>query len=165
MTTTIAAGPASHPTERREAAFRALHLFGLCGFAFAQPILDLLGKGATFFVAHGAGRAQIVLFALALVLVPPAVLFVVISGITLVSKTAGRWAMAATVGVLVAITLTPPLDRRFTLRTLVFMLVFVAIAAGAGFVYERSRRRRRASPRTSVRRPCSSWSSSSSSRR
>ena len=70
MTTTIAAAPASHPTKRREPAFRALHLFGLCG-CVAQPSSTSSAKAPPFRRA-GRARVQIVLFALALVLVPPA---------------------------------------------------------------------------------------------
>ena len=40
----------------RELAIQAAQVFGLCGFALAQPLLDLLGRNATFFVAHDAGR-------------------------------------------------------------------------------------------------------------
>jgi sulfatase-like protein len=51
-----------------------LHLLVLCSFAVAQPLFDLLGKNAEFFGARGSTGLDVVLFALALVLVPPAVL-------------------------------------------------------------------------------------------
>jgi hypothetical protein len=51
-----------------------LHLLVLCSFAVAQPLFDLLGKNAEFFGARGSTGWDVVLFALALVLVPPAVL-------------------------------------------------------------------------------------------
>jgi hypothetical protein len=135
MSTTADVDPVSRSAVRHEAALRALHLVGLCGFALVQPVLDLLGRNATFFVAHGTGRVEIVLFALTLVLVPPAVLFAVISGITFVSRAAGRLAMAATVGALVAITIVPPIDRRASLSTLMYALVSIVIAVGAGTAY------------------------------
>jgi hypothetical protein len=45
----------------------------LSGFAFAQPLFDLLGKNAAFFVAHGSMALDVVVFALLVTLVPPAV--------------------------------------------------------------------------------------------
>jgi hypothetical protein len=137
MSTTAAVDPVSRPAVQPEAALRALHLFGLCGLAFVAPVLDLLGRNATFFVAHDTGRVNIVLFALTLVLLPPAVLFAVVSGISFASRAAGRLAMAATVGVLVAITIVPPIDRRASLSTLMFALAGAAIAVGAGTAYAR----------------------------
>ena len=138
MSATAAVAPVSRPAVRHETALRALHLFGLCGFAFVEPVLDLLGRNATFFVAHGTDRVEVVVFALTLVLVPPAVLFAVICGITYISRAAGRLAMAATVGVLVAMTIVPPIDRRVSLSTLMFAVVSIAIAVGAGAAYART---------------------------
>ncbi len=53
------------------------HLAVLSSFAFAQPLFDLLGKNAEFFAARGSTSADIVLFALAVTLVPPAGLLLV----------------------------------------------------------------------------------------
>ncbi len=46
---------------RREIGFRrsALHLGALWALAFAQPLLDLLGRNAEFFVARGSTRGDI----------------------------------------------------------------------------------------------------------
>ena len=52
----------------------AVHLAVLCSFAFAQPLFDLLGDNAAFFVARGNTATDILVFAFALVLVPPAIL-------------------------------------------------------------------------------------------
>jgi sulfatase-like protein len=51
-----------------------LHLLVLSSFALAQPLFDLLGKNGEFFAARGSSRWDVVAFALALLLVPPAVL-------------------------------------------------------------------------------------------
>ena len=51
-----------------------LHLLVLCSFAIAQPLFDLLGKNGEFFAARGSTRWDVVLFALLLVFVPPALL-------------------------------------------------------------------------------------------
>ncbi len=59
----------------KDARTRGLHLLVLCSFALAQPLFDLLGRNGEFFGARGSTRWDVVLFALALVLVPPALLF------------------------------------------------------------------------------------------
>jgi hypothetical protein len=58
----------------RDTRLAGLHLLVLCSFAIAQPLFDLLGKNGEFFGARGSTRWDVVLFALALVLVPPALL-------------------------------------------------------------------------------------------
>lgn len=47
------------------------HLAALWALAFAQPMLELLGDNADFFVARGNSSGQIILYALVLTLVPP----------------------------------------------------------------------------------------------
>jgi hypothetical protein len=54
-----------------------LHLLVLTSFAIAQPLFDLLGRNGEFFAARGSTRWDVVVFALVLVLVPPAVLLAV----------------------------------------------------------------------------------------
>ncbi len=54
-----------------------LHLFVLSSFAIAQPLFDLLGSNAEFFGARDSTRWDVVLFALLLVLAPPALLLAV----------------------------------------------------------------------------------------
>jgi hypothetical protein len=54
---------------RREA--RAFgELLALCGFAITQPLLELFGRGTEQFALRGASGAQIVLFGLAVTLLP-----------------------------------------------------------------------------------------------
>ncbi len=52
----------------------ALHLLVLWAFAVTQPLFDLLGKNGEFFAARGSTRWDVVLFAVVLLLVPPAIL-------------------------------------------------------------------------------------------
>jgi sulfatase-like protein len=52
----------------------ALHLLVLWAFAVAQPLFDLLGKNGEFFAARGSTRWDVVLFAVVLLFVPPAIL-------------------------------------------------------------------------------------------
>ena len=78
---------------------RALELAALCAFAFAQPLFDLLGRNPEFFAARGAPPADIVLFAVGVVLLPIAILV----GIEALAGLAGPRAQNAVHGVLVAL--------------------------------------------------------------
>ncbi len=51
-----------------------LHLLVLWSFAVAQPLFNLLGKNGEFFAARGSTRWDAIVFALALLLVPPLLL-------------------------------------------------------------------------------------------
>ncbi len=57
-----------------------MHLAVLSSFALAQPLLDILGKNATFFVVRGSSGREIVLFALALTILPPVLLGLAVLG-------------------------------------------------------------------------------------
>lgn len=63
---------------------RWAQLVALTAFALAQPLYDLLGKNPEFFSVRGATRAEIVVFALALLLLPPTALWGV-------EELGGRW--------------------------------------------------------------------------
>ncbi len=55
----------------------ALEVCGLTGLAFTRPVLDSFGRSPETFVARGAERADVVLFALVVALVPAAVVALV----------------------------------------------------------------------------------------
>ena len=82
---------------------RAAHLAVLTGFAFAQPLFDILGRNPTFFVARGSTSREIVIFALALTLVPPTVLALAELGAELISRDLARVVHFVLVGALVAV--------------------------------------------------------------
>jgi hypothetical protein len=52
----------------------ALHLGALWALSVAQPLFDLLGQNAEFFVVRGSSRWDVVAFAAGITLVPPAAL-------------------------------------------------------------------------------------------
>jgi Sulfatase len=98
----------------------------LWSFAVAQPLFDLLGKNGEFFAARGSTRWDAIVFALVLLLVPPAVLL----GLEHVVGGSLRWAVHAIfVAALVAL---------FVLQAIRgsgapgWLLVLAAIALGAG---------------------------------
>jgi len=68
-----------------------LHLAVLWSFAVAQPLFDLLGKNGEFFAARGSTRWDAIVFALVLLLVPPAILL----GLEFAFGRAIRWAVHA----------------------------------------------------------------------
>lgn len=69
--------------------WRAAHLLALSSIAVAQPVLDLLGGSPTFFVAHTAGPAEVLLVALLAIALVPTVLIAAELVVALVSP---RWA-------------------------------------------------------------------------
>ena len=77
-----ALGSATQPEQgstsaRRELLIAWVHLAVLWTFAFAKPLFDVLADSPEFFVARGNTRADIVLFAVAMVTLPPTVLVLV----------------------------------------------------------------------------------------
>jgi hypothetical protein len=59
---------------RRELLVAWLHLAILWTFAIAKPLFDVLADEAAFFVARGNTRADILIFAIGLIVIPPTVL-------------------------------------------------------------------------------------------
>jgi hypothetical protein len=82
---------------------RAAHLAVLTGFALAQPLFDILGRNPTFFVARGSTSREIVIFALVVTLVPPAVLALAELGAELINRGLARAVHFVLVGALVAV--------------------------------------------------------------
>jgi len=62
----------NEPRVRRDLLISALHVAVLWAFAIAQPLFDVLSNNAEFFVARGNGAADILIFSIGLVVLPPA---------------------------------------------------------------------------------------------
>jgi hypothetical protein len=77
-----------------------LHLFALSSLAVAQPLYDLVGRHATFLVAHGAGAATILGLIGALSIGLPLVAVALVDASRLVSPKAAGWVQAACIGLL-----------------------------------------------------------------
>src|SRR5438093_333883 len=73
----------------REPAVRGAQLLAASGFAFAQPLFDILGKNAEFFAAHGSTPGDIVLFALVVAFAPALLLLAAELVVGAVSRPAG----------------------------------------------------------------------------
>lgn len=63
----------SNRSNRPSLAWRALHLFALSGFAFAQPSLDVLGTQPDFWIARQATALEVVVFVVVVVGLIPAI--------------------------------------------------------------------------------------------
>ncbi len=114
-----------------------VHLCTLWGFAGAQPVFEVLGKGATYFVARDAPPSEIVAFAAGLILLPPLLL-------TLIAQVARRggerlgWAVhLALVGGLVTLFLMPTANA--WMPAAVVPVVGLALAGGGVFAWAYAR--------------------------
>jgi hypothetical protein len=115
----------------------AVQLFGLTGLAFAQPLFSLLGDNPTYFVAHGVGRFQVIVFALLVILVPTVVFTSLVLVIRAISSAAGDVAMAIAVGLLVTLSLVSAIGIVDDASPIIFLLGLVLGSAIFGLTYLR----------------------------
>jgi hypothetical protein len=87
----------------RQVLVAGAHLLVLSAFALAQPLYDLLSRNAEFFAVRGSTRLDIVVFALAILLVPPAAFFVVEALATVAGARVWRFVHLLFVGALSAV--------------------------------------------------------------
>jgi hypothetical protein len=105
----------------------------LWSFAFAQPLLDLLGDAPEFFVARGNTRGDIVLLALGLTVVPPLLLTLLEGAVGLVSRRARHGLHLGLVALFVA-AFVLQLINDASVRSAVLLAVAVAVGClGAAF--------------------------------
>jgi len=115
----------------------ALHLGGLWALAFAQPLLDLLGRNAEFFVARGSTTGDILLLAFGYVLVPPLVGAGVVWGLGRIRPELGWGAMLVLVALIVAGLVLPPAGDALR-GSAVAVPVALLVGAGAAALYARA---------------------------
>jgi hypothetical protein len=108
-------------------ASAASHLAALAAIAVTQPLYDILGRNPTFFVAHHAGPADLVLFAAVVALGPAALLVSLVGALGLIGRRS-RWPLLAAVALLTGAVLLPPLDRLLRVSS----WGALAMAAGLG---------------------------------
>jgi hypothetical protein len=114
----------------------ALHLGGLWALAFAQPLFQLLGRNAEFFVARGSTSGDILLLAFGYTLVPPLVLGAIAWGLGKLRPELGWGALLVFVALLVAAFVLPPVGELLG-GSAVAIPVAVALGAGAAYLYAR----------------------------
>jgi hypothetical protein len=115
-----------------------LHLAVLSAFALAQPLFNLLSDNPEFFAARGSTAMDIIVFALLLVVLPPALLL----GIELLIGLAGRKARLGAHLVLMAllagIVVVQALKDAFGASDFVLIAIALALGAGAAALYARA---------------------------
>ena len=94
----------------RTLLWNGAHLAVLSAFALAQPLFSLLGKNPEFFAARGSTSFEIILFAVLLVLVPPALLLLVEFLVGLASPRARDATHLAFVALAVALIVIQPVN-------------------------------------------------------
>ena len=107
-------------------------ILGLSALAVTQPLLDLFGNNPEFFVAGNYSTSQIVLFALAIAVVPPALGIGVTALATAINRRLGQVVFVAVIGVLatafgLALLRTLGVDQ-------VLVVTVLALLIGAGIV-------------------------------
>ncbi len=112
---------------------RAVELSVLCGFAFAQPLFDLLGRNPEFFAVRGSPSGDIVLFAVALVVLPPLVLIAIEAIVGLAGARARDVVHAVLVALLGALIAIQIVKRVGSLPAALDLAL--ALAAGLGLAW------------------------------
>jgi hypothetical protein len=114
-----------------------LHLAALWALAVAQPLFDLLGRNAEFFAVRDSTRWDIVLFAAALVLLPPAALALLAALAGLVDRRLGRALHLLALAGLVALLALQAGARATGLGSPILVPAAVLAGLAAALAYER----------------------------
>ncbi len=118
------------PAVSRELLIRYLHLAVLWSFAVAKPLFDVLERDPAFFVARDNTGADIVIFALALTILPPLLLVAIEAAVS-------RWRDLARIVHLVFIGLLASVLAIQLIKGVredpAILVLLAALAAGAGF--------------------------------
>ncbi len=111
----------------RRLGLEALHVLALSSFAIAQPLYDVLGDHAQFFVSRGSEAIDVALFVLAVSFVAPAAVVLLLGLCCWMGRRIERGFLLALVAVLAACAVLPPLNRLEASATLA-----IGSAAAAG---------------------------------
>ena len=114
-----------------------LHLFVLSGFAVAQPLYDLLGRSAEFFVAHGTGALELVALAVVLSLLVPAVPCVLVLLASRIHRKLGSAVFLSLVGLLIGLFVLQVLRRAPGLPPAAAVALAVFLGALGALAYRR----------------------------
>lgn len=117
---------------------RAIHLAVLSSFALTQPLFDILSRNATFFAVRGSSSLEIVLFAVALTLLPPAVLVLAEVGAGLMSSRLANALHLVFVGGLAVLIAVQALKRWESLSSTVVLAGAAVLGAVAALLYRRA---------------------------
>ena len=128
----------SEPSLLRTALRNGAHLAVLSGFALAQPLFDILGRNPAFFAIRRSTSAQIILFALFIVFVPPAALLAVELVVALANRTAAQILHLVFVAGLVAVLLLHALTQDTLLSGAGALVCAAAVGIAGALLYARA---------------------------
>jgi hypothetical protein len=117
----------------RELLLGGAHLAALWAFAFVQPLLDLLGKNADFWVARSNTPGDILIFSIGFTVLPPLLALAVEAVVKVVSEQAYRILHLVLVALLFAV-FAVQIEKRIFSSPAGLMIV-IALALGALFAY------------------------------
>lgn len=115
-----------------------LHLAVLSTFALAQPLFDLLSDNPEFFAARGSTAADVIIFAILLVVVPPAVLLAIEALVGAVSAPARRVVHLVFVALLVSVVFIQALKDGIDASDFVLIALAVGLGALGALLYARA---------------------------
>jgi hypothetical protein len=132
------AAAAAAPAEREGQSpwLNGLHLLALWSFALVQPLFDLLGRNADFFVARGSTSGDIVAFAIGVTVIPPLLLFAIEGLAGLASSRARDWLHLAFVALLAAIIALGFIKKAVDTSSALLFPVSLAFGIGAAAWYQ-----------------------------
>jgi sulfatase-like protein len=115
-----------------------LHLAVLSAFALAQPLFNLLSDNPEFFAARGSTAMDIIVFAVLLVVLPPALLLGIELLIGLAGPKARLGAHLVLMALLAGIVFVQALKDAFGASDFVLIAIALALGAGAAALYARA---------------------------
>ena len=124
---------------RREVWLGGAHLAVLWALGFAQPLFEILSESPEFFVARGNGRADVVVLAVGLVVVPPALMLAVEALARLIHPALGYAVHLLFVGLLAAALALQVLDAATALPAGVLLGGALLLGAAGTAAYARTR--------------------------
>jgi hypothetical protein len=122
----------------RELLIGGAHLGALWAFAFVQPLLDLLGKNADFWVARSNTAGDILIFSIGFTLLPPLVALAIEAMVKIVSERAYQALHLVLVALLFTV-FAVQIEKRIFQHP-AGLMILLALALGALFAYGLYRR-------------------------
>ena len=123
----------------RELLIGGAHLGALWAFAFAWPLLDLLGKNPDFFVARSNTAGDIIIFALCFMLLPPLVMLALEAVAAVISRSAYLVLHLILIGTMAAVFFIGVEKRIFTSPTAAIIVLALAFGAAVAYGLRRTR--------------------------
>lgn len=116
-----------------------LQLTGICAFAIAQPLLDVIARNGPFLVAHDLNGFEVVLLAVASAVCVPTALAIFELLVALSSVRFAQVTHVTIVGIFGALAIASFVPDTLPLGILVLLILFTVAAVGIAFTFHRSR--------------------------